>query len=52
MLIKKILKRIVFGHRCSSEAYVAYLRKIGMKIGGGTVFLLLKMYVLMLPDRG
>lgn len=34
MLIKKILKRIVFGHRCSSEAYVAYLRKIG----GGTVF--------------
>ena len=38
MLIKKILKRIVFGHRCSSEAYVAYLRKIGMKIGGGTVF--------------
>lgn len=38
MLIKKILKRIVFGHRCSSEAYVAYLRKIGMKIGGWTVF--------------
>jgi len=52
MLIKKILKRIVFGHRCSSEAYVAYLRKIGMKIGGERFFLLLKMYVLMLPDRG
>ena len=32
-MIKKIIKRILFGYKSSSETYVNYLRKRGVKIG-------------------
>ena len=40
-VIKKIIisaiKRIVFGYRTTSEAYIHYLHKIGVQVGNGTV---------------
>ena len=35
MSIKKILKKIVWGPKASSESYIAYLRSIGVRIGEG-----------------
>ena len=32
-MIKKIVKRILFGYKCSQESYVAYLRQCGVEVG-------------------
>lgn len=32
-MVKKIIKRIMYGEKASSDSYVKYLRKIGMRIG-------------------
>lgn len=32
-MIKKLLKKFLFGYRASSESYITYLRKIGVEIG-------------------
>ena len=36
MSIRKIIEKIVFGHKADSETYIKYLRKIGMRIGEDT----------------
>lgn len=36
MKFKKILKKIIYRHRASSEDYISWLRKQGMQIGEGT----------------
>lgn len=37
-IVKKIVKRILFSYRCSSNAFKKYLIKNGCKIGEGTYF--------------
>lgn len=32
-MLKEYIKKIVYGDKASSEAYIKYLRNIGMKIG-------------------
>lgn len=34
--ISKIVKMLLYSYRCDSEHYIAHLKKIGCKIGGGT----------------
>ena len=40
-MIKRVLKdiwlRLLFGHKRNSEAYIKYLKDLGMKIGSNTV---------------
>lgn len=36
--IRKIIRRIVFGHSCSPECYVDWLKNVGVSIGKGTIF--------------
>ena len=38
-MIKKVVKRILFGHLSSSEEYIKYLKKRGVRIGKGTNFI-------------
>lgn len=38
MNVKKIIKKLVFRHKCDSDTYIKYLKKKGLKIGGGAVF--------------
>lgn len=35
-MLKKWLKRLIFGHKADSEIYIRHLRKQGMRIGEGT----------------
>lgn len=37
-MFKKIIKKLVYGHKASSEAYIEYLRGIGVAIGEGCKF--------------
>lgn len=39
MSIKTTLKKLVYGDRASSEAFVEYLRKQGLSVGDNTVFI-------------
>lgn len=34
--LRRFLRRIVLGHKADSDAYVAHLRRLGMRIGDGT----------------
>ena len=36
-MLKKHIKRLIFGHRADSEIYIRHLRNKGMRIGEGTV---------------
>lgn len=36
-MVKDLFRKLLLGHKASSEAYVQYLRKKGMRIGEGTV---------------
>ena len=38
MLIKQIIKKIVYRERADSETYITYLRKKGVRIGERTKF--------------
>ena len=38
-MIKKYIKRAVYGYRATSETYVKELRKKGVVIGDGTKFI-------------
>ncbi len=35
-MIKKFLKKIIYGHRCDGETYIKFLRSIGCRIGKET----------------
>lgn len=37
-MLKKIIKKIIYPHRYSSDAYIKTLQKMGMRIGKNTVF--------------
>lgn len=37
-MLKKVLMKLIFLHRSSSDSYLKYLRKKGCKVGDGTVF--------------
>ena len=32
-MINRIIRKLIYGHKASSETYIKYLRNIGMKIG-------------------
>lgn len=32
-MINRIIRKLIYGHKASSETYIKYLRTIGMKIG-------------------
>lgn len=36
MIIKKLFRRLIFGFKVDSNAYIKYLRSLGMKIGEET----------------
>ena len=36
-MIKKLLRKLIYGSKSNSHTYVKYLRSLGMKIGEGTV---------------
>lgn len=38
MNLKSIIKRIVFGYRATSQSYIDYLKRIGVKVGEGVIF--------------
>ena len=35
-MIKKIVKKIIYGNKCDSSTYIKYLKSLGMKIGDHT----------------
>lgn len=39
-----LVKRLVYGYKATSETYIAYLKSIGVSVGGG-------MFISLLPPR-
>ena len=37
-MLKKLLKRLLFGHKADSDFFIRHLRRKGMRIGAGTYF--------------
>lgn len=37
-MLKKLIKRLLYGHRCDSETFIRYLRKKGCIVGKNTTF--------------
>ena len=37
-MLKKLLKRLLFGHTADSDMFIRHLRRKGMRIGAGTCF--------------
>ena len=38
MKFKEIIKKLLYPNKCSSEAYIAFLRRGGVQVGEGTIF--------------
>ena len=32
-MINRIIRKLIYGHKASTETYIKYLRSLGMKIG-------------------
>ena len=38
-LIKNIMRKLIYNHRATSDSYIAWLKKQGVKVGGGDTYI-------------
>ena len=39
-LIKNIMRKLIYNHRATSDSYIAWLKKQGVKVGGGHIYMI------------